>query len=418
MNREDPALPSVLSIMLATGLSIVTFGTVVDLVAIDLKITDSLVGSIASGHFFGMVIGMLLSAKIWKKNSHIKALHLCALISGITTILFSLSLNYTMAVFLFTLNGIANGIIFTYINTFVSFFSSSQYRSISITKVYILYGIGTLAGPFISQILLNFGVNWRVILQLVGSVTILSSVWIISDKNVVFFLREKVSSKGVDSSDREKKALVDNKRKGSPRQIFGPNLKGILALVGAIVFSEATDSSLKVWLVKFFRDVHLNENAGFVLTAMWIVIVLTRIILQRLTLAGHIREFIIFSSLFATLVLIGGAITRSVFLAFLCYIGVGIGYSGIYPFLLALIADVDSSNPETLMSLVTSIGAIGAVISPALIGLISDYIGFREGMFAISFFTLCICVLTVINSKSNLSHDKASSTSIRGDLSC
>jgi predicted MFS family arabinose efflux permease len=383
-SRRDSALPSILGIMLATGISLVTFSTIIDHMMVELDIIAPVAGSLGSGYSLGMVMGMLLSSTLWKNSAHKRNLVTCALISGVSLLGFSLSQKYPTALATFTITGIANGLLLTYITTFASTFTSPEYRAKAISKVYVAYGIGILSGPFIAQTLLNLGTNWRLTLQFAGLVIILAATYAAFDGKFT----------SVQEGSKQDKHVPF-------REVIRTSSKEIWLLAMATILYEATDSSLKVWLVTFFREVHSHDEAGFVLTAMWIAIVLTRILLGELVKAEHVSRFLIGASLITTFFLIAGALSTSVHLSIIFYICVGMGYAGIYPFLLSLIPVFSTSNTDALISMITALGAIGTVISPMLTGFLCETLGFPLAMGSLAFFTLGICLILLLgfNSK-------------------
>ncbi|MCX7667783.1 MAG: MFS transporter [Atribacterota bacterium] len=224
----------------------------------------------------------------------------------------------------------------------------------------ISFGLGAASGPFLMGFFLSRGISWRVLYLVSGLVSFLLLLLFVMDRALL----------AVPRTEKEKKDWL------SLLNFRGLLLSSFLAIflyVGAEIGSSAWMSTYLV------RELKAGIYAGGVAMAIfWGTITVGRLIfaqLSRLFAPSQLLRLAVGISL-AFLVLLNS--TRQVSLVFLALGGVGLGYSAIWPFIVANVASKVEHLQATAIGFTVAFGGIGALFFPWLMGVWIDFLSLRS----------------------------------------
>lgn len=355
--------------LFGAGIVMIILGPIIDYIIVDFSLSQTQAGILSSVYAVGSIGGMMLSSLLWPAFPPNLVLGLSALGLSAFLMLFSFAEGYTMALTSFLMVGLVNGLIFSYATAFTGSSAAPGKKAAALNYLYGAFGFGVILGPFLAQLILNSTGNWRVVIYIPTAIMLISSFWMFATRRTSF------SGKGPVS--QAKGGLLLN---GS-----------ILALLVSLCLYVSAEAAVNVWVVKFFTDIHGMADSGFILTLIWIAITLSRFLQARLLRTCGPREITIMAGL-STVALIGGAFIQNTICAIIFYFVAGIGLAGLYPSLMSQVSSIDTHNQSLLVSLATSAGALGGVLSPPIIGALAEHSGFSVAMGASAIFTLGVII--------------------------
>jgi len=224
----------------------------------------------------------------------------------------------------------------------------------------ISFGLGAATGPYVAGFLLGRAVSWRVLYFVPGLFSVLL---------VVLLAREEV----LFASGRDGGA-----RLGDLRALFrwkGFLLVSFLAIflyVGAEIGSSA-------WLSTYFvRELKKGFYlGGAAMGIFWGTMTLGRLIFgfmaRKLDYLFLLRILVLLS--FFSLLLLN--VTQRVSLVLGALFGIGLGFSAIWPLVVARVAQRISDFQATAIGLTVAFGGMGALFFPWFMGMVAGFVGLR-----------------------------------------
>jgi len=192
-----------------------------------------------------------------------------------------------------------------------------------------------------------------------------------------------------------------------PKQPQGFPLKDIkkiasskLLWLGAFIlfFESGNEFSIGGWLSSFLQEkfqFSLNQ-AALVLSGYWFFLMIGRLVFPLINRLVK-REAIVFFSAALALVSVSGLIISPLKgLAVVFALLTGLGLAAIYPTTLAVVGEQFPALSGTAFSLAIATGLVGGMISPWLVGLISQHSTLQIGLLVPVFSLFLIMVLQLI----------------------
>lgn len=224
----------------------------------------------------------------------------------------------------------------------------------------ISFGLGAASGPFLMGFFLSQGISWRVLYLVSALVSFLLLLLFAVDRTLLVVPR----------AEKEKKDWL------SLLNFRGLLLSSFLAIflyVGAEIGSSAWMSTYLV------RELKAGIYVGGVAMAIfWGTITVGRLLfaqLSRFFSPSRLLRLAVGISL-AFLVLLNS--TRQVNLVLLALGGVGLGYSAIWPFIVANVASKVNHLQATAIGFTVAFGGVGALFFPWLMGTWIDFLSLRS----------------------------------------
>lgn len=306
-----------------------------------------------------------------------------------------LSMAYPVCLFLFTtgvsvsalyvmifLIGIAKGMITIVNNHAIRQVTGSSNRYLNLLHMW--YAVGAFLSPFVTSVLTAAGVDWRLTLRLLAALCVL----IVLSYGTMDFQRLETAPEEAERESTEKENSL----------WFLKNPSFLLA--AGILFSYmGLENAVNGWFVTYLKSTGLMSAAlsTVLVSVTWIMIMLGRILIAGLS--GRIAPDRILAAItavqFAAILLLIGA--KSPGLVTVSLMLLGLGMAGTFPTATAFTGSILGASPVG-MSVLTGIGSLGGILTPQIIGILADRMGFSAAILFLVFdgMLLVICgILTI-----------------------
>ena len=244
--------------------------------------------------------------------------------------------------------------------------SSNQYLNL----LHMWYAVGAFLSPFVTMLLMGAGMNWKTILRLLAVLTVLI---VLSYATMDYRKIEK---------EAEKKAGEENGRSSMTKEKFW-FLKntGFLLAVGALFFYMGLENSVNGWFVTYLKSTGFMSTslATVMVSVTWIMIMIGRIVIASISKSvppAKILAVISVLQFVSVLILVFADHTT---MAVAALILLGLGMAGAFPTTTAFTGDLMGNSPLG-MSVFTGIGSLGGILTPQVIGVLADKLGFQAAI--------------------------------------
>ncbi|MEN7549282.1 MFS transporter [Rapidithrix thailandica] len=166
-----------------------------------------------------------------------------------------------------------------------------------------------------------------------------------------------------------------------------------LLIYGVIAFcSMMCEGAMFDWSGVYFKKVLQVDKAliGVGYTAFMITMAGTRFVADGLTQRFGLRRILQFSGLLTALGLLLSVIFPSFITATIGFLLVGIGVSSVVPLVFSAAGKSKTMSPGIALASVSSLGFLGFLIGPPLIGFIAEVSNLRTSFLFIAFMGICV----------------------------
>ena len=257
---------------------------------------------------------------------------------------------------------------------------------INLTQVF--FGIGALA-PVGVGFIISSGLSWRITYFILAGFSAVTMV--------IFLLTKDTGNVG-----RENQGNVEK-----PRNMVSVLIKDYKFILLFIAMFLYTGSEVGAW---GWMSTFLSEKLSFpeVLSAtavavFWLSMTLGRLVCGALTSKVKSRTIILALAFIASATTFVSAFIQSPTAAWVVIVGMGLGYSSIFPLIVAYGGSRVKAPSSLVISALVAGGGVGSMIIPFLIGVAGDNLGFGAAMILPSVFLLMIAVIFIVlrNKKKN-----------------
>ena len=236
--------------------------------------------------------------------------------------------------------------------------------------LHMWYAVGAFLSPFVTMLLMGAGMNWKTILRLLAVLTVLI---VLSYATMDYRKIEK---------EVEKKAGEENGGSSMTKEKFW-FLKntGFLLAVGALFFYMGLENSVNGWFVTYLKSTGFMSTslATVMVSVTWIMIMIGRIVIASISKSvppAKILAVISALQFVSVLILVFADHTT---MAVAALILLGLGMAGAFPTTTAFTGDLMGNSPLG-MSVFTGIGSLGGILTPQVIGVLADKLGFQAAI--------------------------------------
>lgn len=233
-------------------------------------------------------------------------------------------------------------------------------RTNMLNFAHLFFGVGCVLTPAAATRAVNAGMSWRSEFLIAGGVIAALGVgW---------------AAAALDVGRRDAHASS-----GSARETLTPPVLVLAALLGIYVGVEV---GIGGWLTKYMTDVHGLDlsRAGTALSLYWLGLTGGRLALSAVSHRFRERSLLIGLSAFATAAAALALSIQSTAAAEVCFALTGLGFSGIFPTVMALGAAAGPHDVARVTSVLITGAGIGGIVFPWLMAAISDGAGLTAGM--------------------------------------
>lgn len=326
-----------------------------------------LIGSVQSiGGFAATLLGGLLSDRFPKLRL------ICVMFAVYTLMLYGLGLvpPYSLMIACFLVIGTAN----SFLNLLISAYISErcpEKRTSYLNICHAFYGLGSLAGPVYTSVLLEIGIVWNKTFLWFGvfctAVTLL----------LVLICR------------RENSAAQKGAEKGSVLALL--KNRGLLLVSLACLLYMGQQSAVNLWIASYVEtELHSAAAAGAALTLYWTGVMLGRFLQSALSRRIDPGRWLcvcctISAAMLTAALLLGNP---AVLTAVLCIGAVLTGAA--FPSMMAMGCACCPEQAGAATSVVCLGSGIGGMVIPPLVGLLAENVSFASAIYVIPV-TLVLC---------------------------
>lgn len=359
------------------GVFVLTIGSVLPMMMEEYGLSYRISGLMISAHNIGNVVtgffAGVLALKFGIKRS-LLALNTVTFIGFMITLFTG---NPLILILALLMTGLGRGAVSNYNNQVVSELSGGSAMPLNV--LHGCFAIGAVLAPVLTLFCTSSGNSgWRIAIYTVIGLGLVSMVT---------------------SPRMDMKSVSKSNEGGKTSFLF---LRDPLFLrSAAIMFCYlCVEGSVMGWMVTYYSDSGVvSDNMTQLITSLlWITILAGRILCSSLSLKIKPAKMILSMSIgiFVFLCLLVGS--GNMILMVAATIGLGLSMSGMYGTTVANAGDVFGRYPMA-MSIFMTITAMGSVIAPSVIGLISQEMGIRLGMAALILPAALLLVMSIVNHK-------------------
>ncbi len=238
------------------------------------------------------------------------------------------------------------------------------------------FSFGAIAGPFTVGMLIKAGWNWQTVYRLMAVVSFLMAG--------IFLMLPFSRLKGGSEESGDKPGVI------------GLLKHPLLILSFLILFLYVgTELGVSAWIAEYYVKVlGASESTGaFMVSVFWI-----GLLAGRLGLSGYRgtrqAEVIFTLASICTISLFFAVLMRNTLFAGVGFFLAGLGFSAIYPLVIALIGRYIKRAQGAAIGFVATGGGIGAFAFPFLMAAISDRFGIHRGFF---FYVALDLIMTMLS---------------------
>jgi fucose permease len=357
--------------MLLLGTYISVYQSIINSISKSYSINNTSVGIIISLHFIGSLIAPVIfgeiSDRIGKKS--VVIISYIILIAGLLSIyLFDNLLLIAAGIFIIgcgfaVIEGTLSGVL-SDVNTV------KTSKVISISQMF--FSIGAVAGPLVALLLINLSGSWKAVFLL---------VIVLFGLILVYFIRLQFGeSVQIVRSDT---GLISTKL--FKEKIF------IFLFISMFIF-VGIEEGVAFWLITYFGNLYNASQLGaYTLSGYWASMIIGRYLASRfyskqsLFLKGGLLTSLLF--------IIAALVFRNSMVNFVCFIGVGIGLSAVWPIIMSITADNYPRYTGTALGIMMTAGAGGGIAIPFIIGILANSIMIDVAFWVIPVLIVMISIL-------------------------
>lgn len=332
-----------------------------------------LIGSVQSvGGFIANLLGSVLSDRFPKLRL------ICIMFAAYTLMLYGLGLvpPYVLMIACFLVIGVANSFLNLLISAYISE-SCPEKRTSYLNICHAFYGLGSLACPVYTSVLLKLGIVWNK-----------TFLWFGVFCTVVTLLLLAVCR-------QEKSEARPGAAKGSMRKLL--TNPGLLLVALSCLLYMGQQSAVNLWIASYVEtEMNSKDVASVALTLYWAGVMVGRLLQSVLSKYVDSGKWLcvcctISAVMFTTAVLIGNPVVLSVVLC------VGAVLTGAaFPSMMAMGCACCPDQAGAATSVVCLGSGIGGMIFPPLVGYLAEKFSFGTAIFVIPVvLVLCTVVLFI-----------------------
>ncbi len=285
-------------------------------------------------------------------------------LAGVGAALFGYVGSYGLAVVMLGIGGVGGGAVELVANILLIDASEGQ-SGRYLNFGHLFFGVGAFVCPPLATYAASQGVSFATVFLLLGGL-----YGVLAAATMAARFPNRTPSVNPDETATDD---TGGKVAASPIVLI------LSALLGVYVGFEL---GIGGWLTKYLTEVHGSSLvfAGNALSAFWLSIAAGRLVLSIAPLKFRDDQVILVLSGAATLLALAGIAAESPWGTAICFAGVGLGCSGVYPLVIAWGGSLYPSHLGLVTGVLATGGAVGAVIIPWIMSAAADRYGLRIGM--------------------------------------
>lgn len=364
---------------LITGVAVLLIGAILpDLIEtrnINYSVAGAFLSFFSLGHFLANFCVPYLSTKLSPKASIV----LLSFMLPLGYFLIMLVPDVNILYFAFLVAGIGRGAI-NYVNNNV-ITNLAPGRSEPLNILHAFYAVGAFIAPFLASIGLGLGFTWQQLL-LVTIILSCSSVVIYAQASPASLPITKAKSPGTTPATAN----------GFPKNVSFYILSFLLFCYLGL------ENSINGWFITYFQSTNLMTPAYAtnLVSILWVIMIVGRLVCAALAKYVPKQLLILINCSGCALFLLLLCSTQNLTLITIAMVLLGFFLAGIYPTTMANAGFLIKGSPKA-MTLILTIGSLGGVILPQLVGSLADKIGMTGAISILVVDAVLMLLLALVN---------------------
>jgi len=355
------------------GMVAISLGLLIPHMSITYSINHSQSGTMILfmllGGTIASTVGGLLNDRLGEKTLTIIG-SLCLILGYSMMLLIN---NITIIFILLFIVGCGTGIFNIALNMLVATVSRSNPKKTN--ALHTFFAIGAVLATIIITIITYYELPWKIFLFILIAM---------SATSILLFANIHIE-----------RHAQKSKSKSNDLSFFKKPQIYILVLL--TFFYVGAECSINGWAVTFFNESGIvsNSASNTVLTIFWVLVIIGRLLNQRLSITLESR--IIGSSIIILISYVLLLSTSSIIVLIVSVIMLGLSMSAFYPNVVANSSEKLKDN-ATAIGLILSFGGLGGAVIPWTSGIIAESNGIKAGMYAVIVSIIFLIIASLLNS--------------------
>ena len=369
---------------MSLGLVLIMLGAILPDLKADYALSYQVGGALLSVQSVGYVLAGLLAGYLplllGIKVSYI----LIQLSVTLGFIMLLISGNPVWLLIAMLLIGVGKGGITNYNNLLMNIYSEGNAGPLNI--LHACFAAGAVIAPLIALAVSG----WRMAV-IIGCVCCVASL--------VFLVLAGFSDADLENADSADAAAAGTEE-GRKKKVDYGFLKEQLFWVTVLIcfFYQAVEASFMGWMTSFLIDTGVMEAslAQFTTSVLWLALMAGRLLCSVAARKFRPRHMILALTLITTVFMILLLLNRSPAGLIIATAGIGLGMSGMFGTSVSNAGDIFSRYP-VCMGFFVFLASMGAIVAPAIIGVVANKAGMHTGMSTLLVFAACMVAAAVVN---------------------
>lgn len=276
---------------------------------------------------------------------------------------------------------------------FLDLFQSGRGRALNL--LHLFFSIGALAAPVTVGLLVESGVDWRLIILATGLAAI-----------PVAILFGIVPMPG---GRRERRHGPEGPDATAARARTPRLAAPLLLMAFAIACYVASEVGVSSWLVRYLEPAPLSV-ATLALTLYWVGIAVGRLVSSLLADRFDHRRFTLACTASLAFVLVGAILVPSLPLSIAFFALAGVASGPIFPMIIAIGGERYRDRSTAVSGFLGGTGVIGSIVYPPMMGLLSVTVGLTVAMLGNAVLALACAIALVLVGRSSARADRVVNT--------
>ena len=332
------------------------------------------------GNFFGSFLYTALSARLGDKFSI--TLMTCLSFLGFVILINTpplIIINILMLIL-----GLTKGSITLFNNYYVNNMYENPAPKGAILNA--MFAIGAFISPFLLSFILYLGFNWRYILGLIAIIAALVVAgFFTTDNETLLFYKNKAKGSVANGINKDTEFFKDKKFYINTVLLF---------------FYLGFEYSVNGWFITYLKDTGIMSVslATTLVSITWIAILISRLFIAKISQNISPKKIMVFDSLGLLIGFIMLISTKNVFIIVISLFILGLFMAPVFPLSYA-VSKESLHGSAFAMTMFTALTAIGGIITPYILGVISNTFNMSTAVFMLIVNAILIFILSCINYK-------------------
>lgn len=332
------------------------------------------------GNFFGSFLFTALSARLGDKFS-------ITLMTCLSFLSFVILIN-TPPLIIINILMLVLGLTKGSITLFNNYYVNNMYENPAPKGAILnaMFAIGAFISPFLLSFILYLGFNWRYILGLIAIIAaFVVAGFFTTDNETLLFYKNNAKGSVANGTNKDMEFIKDKKFYINTVLLF---------------FYLGFEYSVNGWFITYLKDTGIMSVslATTLVSITWIAILISRLFIAKISQNISPKKIMVFDSLGLLTGFIMLISTKNVFIIVISLFILGLFMAPVFPLSYA-VSKESLHGCAFAMTIFTALAAIGGIITPYILGVISNTFNMSTAVFMLIVNAILIFILSCINYK-------------------